>query len=172
VESLITMAAPVTMRIGLGHDTHRLAPGDGLALGGIVIPHDRRAVGHSDADVLLHAITDALLGAAACGDIGELFPDDDPANKGRDSAEMLRLACDRVAAAGYRIVNLDCVIFAQRPKILPHRPRIRSRIAAILGVGEDAVWLKAKTGEGLAPIGTEEAVAAECVALLERTTTR
>ena len=159
-------------RIGLGHDSHRLGPGDTLILGGVRIPHDRAAIGHSDADVLLHAVTDALLGAAALGDIGDLFPDTDPANRGRDSADMLRIAMDRVAAAGWRLVNLDCVIFAQRPKILPHRPRIRSRIAAILGVGEDAVWLKAKTGEGLAPIGTEEAVAAECVALLERTTTR
>jgi 2-C-methyl-D-erythritol 2,4-cyclodiphosphate synthase len=118
--------------------------------------------------VLLHAITDALLGAAACGDIGELFPDTDPANKGRDSAEMLRAAADRVAAAGYRIVNLDCVIFAQRPKILPHRPRIRGRIAEILGIDEAAVWLKAKTGEGVGPIGEEQAIAAECVVLVER----
>jgi 2-C-methyl-D-erythritol 2,4-cyclodiphosphate synthase len=155
-------------RIGLGHDTHRLAPGHGLVLGGVTIAHDRQAVGHSDADVLLHAITDALLGAAACGDIGELFPDTDPANKGRDSAEMLRAAADRVAAAGYRVVNLDCVIFAQRPKILPHRPRIRSRIAEILGIDEAAVWLKAKTGEGVGPVGEEKAIAAECVVLVER----
>ena len=155
-------------RVGLGHDTHRLVPGDGLVIGGITIQHDRRALGHSDADVLLHAITDALLGAAALGDIGELFPDDDPANEGRDSAEMLRAAHDRVAAAGWRIANLDCVIFAQRPKILPHRPAIRRRIAAVLGIDESAVWLKAKTGEGVGPIGTEEAIAAECVVLLEK----
>ena len=159
-------------RIGLGHDTHRLGAGELLLIGGIRIPHDKTAIGHSDADVLLHAITDALLGAAALGDIGEMFPDSDPANEGRDSADMLRAAHARVAAAGWRLVNLDCVIFAQRPKILPHRPRIRGRIAEILGIDEAAVWLKAKTGEGLAPIGTEEAVAAECVALLERTTTR
>jgi 2-C-methyl-D-erythritol 2,4-cyclodiphosphate synthase len=162
------MAPPTIIRIGLGHDTHRLGPGTGLVIGGITIPHDRRALGHSDADVLLHAITDALLGAAALGDIGELFPDNDPANKGRDSAEMLRLAADRVLAAGWRVVNLDCVIFAQRPKILPHRPRILSRIAAILEIDLAAVWLKAKTGEGVGPIGTEEAIAAECVVLLER----
>ena len=116
-------------RIGLGHDTHRLGPGDELVIGGVAIPHDRRAIGHSDADVLLHAITDALLGAAAMGDIGEMFPDTDPVNKGRDSAGMLQAAVGRVAAAGWRIVNLDCVIFAQRPKILPHRQRIRERIA-------------------------------------------
>jgi 2-C-methyl-D-erythritol 2,4-cyclodiphosphate synthase len=125
-------------------------------------------VGHSDADVLLHAITDALLGAAALGDIGELFPDTDPANRGRDSALMLRAAMDRVLAAGWRLVNLDCVIFAQRPKILPHRPAMRKRIAEVLGVDESAVWLKAKTGESVGPIGDEQAIAAECVALIER----
>ena len=155
-------------RIGLGHDTHRLGPGDGLVLGGITIPHDRQALGHSDADVLLHAITDALLGAAALGDIGEMFPDTDPANKGRDSAGMLAAAAGRLAAAGWRIVNLDCVIFAQRPKILPHRERMRERIAAILDLGIEAVWLKAKTGEGVGPIGSEQAIAAECVVLIER----
>ncbi len=155
-------------RIGLGHDSHRLGPGDGLVIGGVSIPHHRAAIGHSDADVLLHAITDALLGAAALGDIGEMFPDTDPANQGRDSADMLRRALDRVSAAGWRIVNLDCVIFAQRPKILPHRPAIRRRIAEILGIDEAAVWLKAKTGEGVGPIGEELAVGAECVVLIER----
>jgi 2-C-methyl-D-erythritol 2,4-cyclodiphosphate synthase len=155
-------------RIGLGHDTHRLAPGNGLVLGGIMIAHDRQAVGHSDADVLLHAITDAVLGAAALGDIGELFPDTDPANRGRDSALMLRAAMERVQAAGWRLVNLDCVIFAQRPKILPHRPAMRKRIAEVLGVDESAVWLKAKTGESVGPIGDEQAIAAECVVLIEK----
>lgn len=155
-------------RIGLGHDLHRLEPGGGLVLGGVTIPHDRRAVGHSDADVLLHAVTDALLGAAGLGDIGELFPDTDPANRGRDSAGMLAEAARRLAAAGWRIVNLDCVIFAQRPKILPHRTAIRRRIAGILHVEEEAVWLKAKTGEGVGAVGAEEAIAAECVVLVER----
>ena len=155
------------IRVGLGHDTHRLGPGDALVLGGLAIPHDRMALGHSDADVLLHAITDALLGAAGLGDIGELFPDTDPANRRRDSAGMLQAAAERVAAAGWRIGNLDCVIFAQRPKILPHRPAMRRRIAEILGIDESAVWLKAKTGEGVGPIGMEEAIAAECVALIE-----
>jgi 2-C-methyl-D-erythritol 2,4-cyclodiphosphate synthase len=156
------------VRIGLGHDTHRLGPGDTLVLGGVRIPHDRAAIGHSDADVLLHAITDALLGAAALGDIGELFPDTDPANRGRDSADMLRRAHAKVADAGWRVVNLDCVIFAQRPKILPHRLAIRKRIAEILGVDESVVWLKAKTGEGVGPIGEELAIGAECVVLIER----
>jgi 2-C-methyl-D-erythritol 2,4-cyclodiphosphate synthase len=158
-----------SFRVGIGHDTHRLGSGDTIVLGGVRIPHDRSAIGHSDADVLLHAITDAILGATALGDIGELFPDTDPANKGRDSAEMLRAAADRVAEAGWTVVNLDCVIFAQRPKILPHRPAIRRRIAEILGLNESAVWLKAKTGEHVGPIGEEFAIAAECVVLVEPT---
>lgn len=161
-----------SFRIGLGHDTHRLGPGDRLVLGGITIAHDRAAIGHSDADVLLHAITDALLGAAALGDIGEMFPDTDPANKGRDSAVMLAAAAARVAAAGWTITNLDCVIFAQRPKILPHRPAMRQRIAEILDLDESAVWLKAKTGEHVGPIGEELAIAAECVVLVERSLNR
>ena len=155
-------------RIGIGHDTHRLEPGDGLWLGGLEVPHDRRAVGHSDADVLLHAITDALLGAACLGDIGELFPNTDPANHGRASAEMLAIALERVQAAGWRLGNLDCVIFAQRPKILPHRSAIRKRIAELLGSDESRIWLKAKTGEGVGAIGTEQAIAAECIVLLEK----
>ncbi|MEI6724140.1 MAG: 2-C-methyl-D-erythritol 2,4-cyclodiphosphate synthase, partial [Betaproteobacteria bacterium] len=153
------------IHVGIGYDVHPLVEGRKLILGGVEIPHSKGLDGHSDADALLHAITDALLGAAALGDIGELFPDTDPANKGRDSAEMLRLAADRVAAAGWRVVNLDCVIFAQRPKILPYRQQIRSRVAAILDIDEGNVWLKAKTGEGVGPIGAEEAIAAECVVL-------
>jgi 2-C-methyl-D-erythritol 2,4-cyclodiphosphate synthase len=156
------------MRIGLGHDTHRLGEGGPLRLGGIEVPHDRHAIGHSDADVLLHAITDALLGAAALGDIGELFPDTDPANKGRDSADMLRRAYERVLAAGYRIENLDCVVFAQRPKLLPFREAMRRRIAEILQITPEQVGLKAKTGEHVGPVGREEAIQAECVALLDR----
>ena len=160
--------SPAMLRIGLGHDSHRLGPGTSLVLGGVAIPHDRQALGHSDADVLLHAITDALLGAAALGDIGELFPDTDPANRGRDSAEMLRAGLERVVAAGWRIVTLDCVIFAQRPKILPHRTAIRTRIAAVLSIDVGQIWLKAKTGEGVGPIGEEQAIAAECVVLIEK----
>jgi 2-C-methyl-D-erythritol 2,4-cyclodiphosphate synthase len=156
----------VPYRIGLGHDTHRLGDGGPLRLGGIDLPHDKHAVGHSDADVLLHAITDALLGAVNLGDIGELFPDNDPANKGRDSAEMLRLAYDRVLAAGYAIGNLDCVVFAQRPKLLPHKQAICRRIAEILDVAVAQVGLKAKTGEQVGPVGREEAIMAECVALV------
>jgi 2-C-methyl-D-erythritol 2,4-cyclodiphosphate synthase len=155
------------MRVGIGHDTHRLAAGGPLLLGGINIPHDRHAVGHSDADVLLHAITDALLGAAALGDIGEMFPDTDAANKGRDSAEMLSLAAQKVVAAGYGIGNLDCIIFAQRPKLTAHKEAIRGRIAEILGLSRDQVGVKAKTGEGVGEIGREELISAQCVVLLE-----
>jgi 2-C-methyl-D-erythritol 2,4-cyclodiphosphate synthase len=155
-----------SIRVGLGHDTHRLGDGGPLRLGGIDVPHHKHAIGHSDADVLLHAITDALLGAAALGDIGELFPDNDPANKGRDSAEMLRLAHDKVLASGYAIQNLDCIVFAQRPKLLPHKEAIRRRIAEILGITVEQIGLKAKTGEQVGPVGREEAIMAECALLL------
>lgn len=137
-------------------------------LGGISIPHDKHLIGHSDADVLLHALTDALLGAAALGDIGELFPDTDPAHRGRDSGEMLRVAYGRVQKAGYRVVNVDCVVFAQRPKLSPHKDAIRRRIADLLQVEPQQVGLKAKTGELVGPVGHEEAMMAECVALVER----
>jgi 2-C-methyl-D-erythritol 2,4-cyclodiphosphate synthase len=156
-----------TYRIGNGHDRHALEPGGPLRLGGVDVPHDRHAIGHSDADVLLHALTDALLGAAALGDIGELFPDTDPANRGRDSAEMLREALRRVEAAGYAIVNLDCTVMAQRPKLGDHKRSIRGRIADILGIDPGQVGLKAKTGEGLGPVGRDEAIEAVCVVLLE-----
>ena len=154
------------MRVGIGHDTHQLGPGGPLRLGGLDVAHDRQAIGHSDADVLLHAITDALLGAAALGDIGELFPDTDPANKNRDSADMLRRAAAKVHAAGYRISNLDCIVFAQRPKLSPHKAAIRHRIAGILNLEPDQIGIKAKTGEGIGEIGREEAISAQCVALL------
>ena len=154
------------MRVGIGHDTHRLQPGGPLRLGGIDIPHDRELLGHSDADVLLHAVADALLGAAALGDIGQMFPDTDPVNRGRDSAEMLRAARDAAAAVGWRIGNLDCIVFAQRPRLLPHRQTIRQRLAEILDVDAEQVSLKGKTGEHVGPIGEELAISAQCVALL------
>lgn len=137
-------------------------------LGGVVIPHEQGPLGHSDADVLLHAITDALLGAASLGDIGELFPDTDPANRDRDSAEMLSLAWQRVAALGFRLVNLDCIVFAERPKLSPYKPAIRQRIAEILQVEPERIGIKAKTGEKVGPVGREEAIMAQAVALLER----
>ena len=158
------------MRIGLGHDTHRLQTGGPLILGGVQIDHDHEAVGHSDADVLLHAITDAVLGAAGLGDIGELFPNTDEANRGRDSGEMLRNAWEQVTQLGFQLINLDCIVFAQRPKLAPYKQSIRDRIADLLQVESDRIGLKGKTGESLPPIGTEEAIAAECVALLAKPT--
>jgi len=158
-------------RIGIGHDTHRLEIGGPLRVGGVDIPHQKQAVGHSDADVLLHAITDAVLGAAALGDIGELFPDNDPVNRGRDSAEFLIAAWNKVEAAGYSLVNLDCIVFAQRPKLSPFKAQIQSRIAQILKVDTGQVGVKAKTGELVGPVGREEAIEAQVVALLIRKTT-
>lgn len=156
------------LRIGIGEDAHRLAAEGPLRLGGVEIPHDQHLVGHSDADVLLHAVTDALLGAAGLPDIGELFPNTLPENKNRDSAQMLQLARERVAAAGFQIVNLDCVISAQRPRLAPYKQAIRQRIAEVLQVDASQVNLKAKTGEGVGPIGREETIEARCVALLEQ----
>jgi 2-C-methyl-D-erythritol 2,4-cyclodiphosphate synthase len=155
------------MRIGIGHDTHRLGDGGPLRVGGIDVPHHRHAIGHSDADVLLHAVTDALLGAASLGDIGELFPDTDEANRNRDSADMLRRAYERVQQAGYQIVNVDCIVFAQQPKLGPFKLAIRTRIADILSIAPDQIGVKAKTGEQVGPVGREEAIQAECVALLQ-----
>lgn len=144
-----------------------MAPGGPLRLGGVTVPHDHGLVGHSDADVLLHAITDAMLGAAALGDIGELFPDTDPVNRGRDSAEMLELALSRVAAAGYKVANVDTIVFAQQPKLSPFKEQIRQRIAELLGVSNERVGLKAKTGEHVGPVGRQEALMAEAIVLLE-----
>lgn len=141
-------------------------------MGGIDVPFERHLVGHSDADVLLHAVTDALLGAASLGDIGELFPDTDPAQRGRDSGEILREACQQVAAAGFEIINIDCIVFAQQPKLSPYKTAIRHRMAELLGLPDDCVGLKAKTGELVGPIGRGEAISAECVALLERKSTQ
>lgn len=139
-----------------------------MRLGGIDVDCPWHAIGHSDADTLLHALTDALLGAAALGDIGELFSDTDPANRGRDSAEMLQTAWRQVAAHGFRIVNLDCIVFAQQPKLSAYKQPIRQRIAELLNLSVDCVGLKAKTGETVGPIGRQEAIAAQCVALLEQ----
>lgn len=138
-----------------------------MRLGGVDIPHDRQAVGHSDADVLLHAVTDALLGAVGLPDIGELFPNTAEENRGRNSAEMLRLAYDRVKQGGYSIVNLDCVISAQEPKLSPYKEAIRQQLAAILSVSESQLNVKAKTGEGVGPVGEQIIIQAHCVALLE-----
>ena len=155
------------LRIGLGHDTHRLVTGTSIVLGGVHIEHTRSLLGHSDADVLLHAVTDALLGAAGLGDIGEFFPDTDPINRNRDSAEMLQIAWDEVRKHHWQIVNLDIVLFAEKPKIAPYKEAIRNRIAELLEIDTSQVGLKAKTGEQIGIIGREEAISAECVVLLE-----
>jgi 2-C-methyl-D-erythritol 2,4-cyclodiphosphate synthase len=156
------------IRVGLGHDTHRIEPGGPLRLGGIDIDIDIHLAGHSDADVLLHAITDSLLGAANCGEIGELFPDTDPANRGKDSAIMLQAACERVAEAGWQIVNLDCVVLAERPKLLPVKTAIRQRIAGLLQMDAARVGLKGKTGEKTGEVGSGKIIQAICVCLLAR----
>lgn len=159
------------MRIGIGHDTHRLGPQGPLRLGGVDVPHDAHAIGHSDADVLLHAITDALLGALALGDIGSWFPDTAPENAGRDSADFLKAALSAVTERGWRLENLDCIVFAQRPKLAPHREALRSSLARLLEVDLDRVSFKAKTGEKVDAVGREEAIQAQAVVLLERVAT-
>lgn len=156
------------IRVGLGHDTHRLGAPRPLRLGGVVIPHETGPVAHSDGDVLLHALIDALLGATAQGDIGEWFPDTDPAWRDADSAALVAEVCRQIRTDGWQVLNVDAVVFAQRPKLAPYKSAIRRRIAELLGLAETQVSVKAKTGEGVGPIGREEAIAAEVVALVER----
>lgn len=153
-------------RVGTGFDIHRLGPGDALTVGGVRIPHDRSLVGHSDADVLLHAIVDALLGACGLGNIGEHFPDSDPTLRGAPSVEFLKSARDLVRGRGFRIGNIDSTILAERPKLQPHLGSMQGRIAGILEVPPDCVHIKAKTMEGLGEIGRDEAIAAEAVVLV------
>lgn len=156
------------LRIGLGHDTHRLQRGGPLRLGGIDIDFDGHLAGHSDADVLLHAITDAILGAANLGDIGEMFPDTDAANEGKDSAVMLAAAAERVKSDGWKIVNLDCVVLAERPKLLPLREQICQRIGEILDIEPTRISLKGKTGESSGDIGQGKIMQSICNCLLQR----
>jgi 2-C-methyl-D-erythritol 2,4-cyclodiphosphate synthase len=156
------------MRIGIGHDTHRLAEGRPLILGGVRVEHERGLVGHSDADVVLHAVTDALLGAAGLGDIGDAFPDTDPAYRDADSRIFLRDTLSRLNRAGWRVVNVDVTVFAQRPRLGPVKGRIRASLAELLGLPADAVNVKAKTGEGVGHIGRGEAIGCHAAALIER----
>jgi len=158
------------LRVGLGHDTHRLVEGRPLILGGVRIDHDRGLAGHSDADVVLHALADALLGAAALGDIGEHFPDTDPACKDLDSGRLLAEVVATLSEAGWRIINCDLIIHAQRPKLLDHKPEIRSNIARLLGIAIDDVNVKAKTGEHVGPVGRGEAMQCHAVVLIETST--
>lgn len=158
----------MNIRIGQGFDVHALVEGRPLILGGVTIPHHKGLMGHSDADALLHAVTDAILGAAGMGDIGRMFPDDDPRFKDADSRVLLKEAFAQVKAAGWRVVNIDATIHAQQPKVKPHAPAMVANIAADLEVAEDCVNVKGKTNEKLGHIGREEGIATHCVVLLQR----
>ena len=158
----------LNIRIGEGWDTHALVAGRPLILGGVTVPFDKGLLGHSDADALLHAITDALLGAAGLGDIGRHFPDTDAAFAGADSVRLLQEAAARVAAAGWAIVNIDSTIVAQAPKLAPHIPAMRERIASALSLDPGAINVKAKTAEKMGPVGECLAIEARAVCLLAR----
>jgi 2-C-methyl-D-erythritol 2,4-cyclodiphosphate synthase len=158
----------IAWRIGEGWDTHALVTGRPLVLGGVTVPHTHGLAGHSDADALAHAITDALLGAAALGDIGRHFPDTDPSFAGADSMVLLAEAARRVRAAGWEVGNVDATIVAQAPKMAPHIPAMRDRLAAALSVVADQVNVKAKTAEKMGPVGEGRAIEARAVALLVR----
>ena len=155
------------MRVGSGHDTHRMADGRPLILGGIRVAHPRGLVGHSDADVVLHAVADALLGAAGLGDIGDLFPDTDPQYRDRESSFFVAEVLTRLNQAGWRIVNMDVTVFAQEPKLGPIKASIRDNVAALLAVSADRVNVKAKTGEHVGHIGRGEAIGCHAVVLIE-----
>jgi 2-C-methyl-D-erythritol 2,4-cyclodiphosphate synthase len=156
------------VRVGIGYDSHRFAEGHGVLLGGVMIPASVRCTGHSDADAVCHALTDALLGGSGLGDIGEMFPDTKAENAGRDSIEMLRLAVTRVRAAGWAPAQADITVIAETPKIGPHRPAIRERLAQALGIPAEDVMVKGKTNEGMGWIGRGEGVAVIAVATLSR----
>ncbi len=156
------------LRVGTGYDVHPFAPGRPLVIGGVTIPHERGLAGHSDADVLLHAICDALLGAAALGDIGRHFPDHDPAFRGISSLELLRRTVAVLAGAGWSPLQVDSCVLAETPRIAPHEPAMRAAIAAALGISEANVGIKATTTEGLGFVGRREGVAAQAVCLLVR----
>ena len=155
------------MRIGHGYDVHKLVEGRKLILGGIEVPYEKGLLGHSDADVLTHALMDALLGAAALGDIGKLFPDNDPDYAGADRVELLKKVCAVVADAGYRVGNVDCTVIAQRPKLAPYIPAMREKLAKAMGVDVTRVSVKATTEEHLGFTGEGLGIAAHSVALLE-----
>lgn len=157
------------MRIGHGYDVHRLVSGRKLILGGVEIPHQAGLLGHSDADVLTHALMDALLGAAALGDIGALFPDSDPAYAGADSIVLLRQVCALLRERGYRISNADCTVIAQAPRLAPYIPQMRAVLSSAMGVAEERVSVKATTEEHLGFTGSGDGIAAHAVCLIEAT---
>lgn len=156
------------MRIGHGYDVHRLVEGRKLILGGVEIEYSKGLLGHSDADVLLHAVSDALLGAAALGDIGKLFPDNDPAFKGADSLMLLGRVVDAVKMKGYKVVNIDATVLAQAPKLRPFIDEMRANIAVACGTDIDCISVKATTEEGLGFTGSGEGIAAHCVCLIDK----
>jgi len=166
----VTASSAGETRVGIGYDSHRFgADGRPLVIAGVRMPGDARVVAHSDGDVAAHAVTDAVLGAAGIGDIGELFPNTAAENAGRDSMEMLRLAVERLATAGWRVRNVDVAVVAERHRVGPHRAAMRARLAEALGVAPDAVFVKGKTNEGLGWLGAGEGLAAHAVAALVRT---
>lgn len=162
------MADPLALRTGIGYDSHRFAPGGPLVLGGVRIPSGVHLHGHSDGDAIAHAVTDAILGAAALGDIGEMFSDQDSANAGRDSMEMLGLAAARLHAAGWRVGQLDVVVIAETPKVAPHREAMRGRIAVATGIVPADVSIKGKTNEGMGFVGRGEGIACIATATIVR----
>jgi 2-C-methyl-D-erythritol 2,4-cyclodiphosphate synthase len=154
------------IRVGIGYDSHRFAPPGPMILGGVSIPADVHLHGHSDGDAIAHALTDAILGAAGAGDIGQLFPDTNPGNKGRNSIEMLRMAVERVNAGGWRVSQVDVVVVTEQPKIGPHREAMRIALAAALGVKESEISIKGKTNEGMGWIGRGEGLGCMAVATI------
>ena len=162
------MAERPPFRTGIGYDSHRFVPGGPLILGGVEIPADVRLHGHSDGDAIAHAVTDAVLGAAGLGDIGAMFPDNDPANAGRDSIEMLILAVGHVESAGWRVGHLDVVVITETPRIAPHRPAMRQRLAAAVRCAVEDVSIKGKTNEGMGFVGRGEGLACIATATIYR----
>lgn len=162
------MSDPLPIRVGVGYDSHRFAPGGPLVLGGVRIEADVHLHGHSDGDAICHAVTDAILGAAALGDIGSLFPDTDAANAARDSIEMLRLAVESIRRAGWRVGQLDVVVVAESPKVAPHRLAMRERVAAAAGISGGDVSIKGKTNELMGFVGRGEGIACIATATIVR----
>jgi len=158
----------MSIRIGLGYDLHRTIAGRPLVLANITIPHDRGLDGHSDADVVIHALIDAITGAAGLPDVGQMFPNTDAQYKGVDSARLLQATMQEFAKTGYRILNTDIIVLAQKPKLSAHKPAMIKRLAELLGVREDQVNIKGKTGESVDAVGEEKAIACHCVVLIEK----
>lgn len=162
------LSPPESFRTGIGYDSHRFVAGGPLRLGGVDIPHDRSLAGHSDGDAVAHAITDAILGAAGAGDIGAMFPDSDPANRGRDSLEMLGHALDEVRARGWRVGNVDVTVITEAPRIGPYRDAMREALARALGTDAEHVSIKGKSNEGMGSIGSGDGLACIAVVSLAR----